>query len=186
MSQQTSPKSGSVRMSTFRWKMLDTSHWRSIWALTLTLKQGLCSAVPPDSALGSKNSHVWIAIDEAQCKKAFRHFRNLLNRAVYGSAVRRHGKRLRVIDVVEKDGDVRWHIHAAIEPPMRLGAAEFERLIHNCWRPTDWGHCRIQVRPDADQEWVAYMLKSSQKSGLENWFDCIDLDCLHNPNCSVM
>jgi hypothetical protein len=25
------------------------------------------------------------------------------------------------------------------------------------------------------------MLKSSQKSGLENWFDCIDLDSLHNP-----
>jgi hypothetical protein len=118
MSQQTSPSSGSVRTSTVRWKMLDTRHWRSICDLTLTLKQGLCSAVPPDNALGSKNSHMWIPIDEAQSKKAFRHFINLLNRAVYGNAVHRHGKRLRVIGVVEKDGDGRWHIHAAIEPPM--------------------------------------------------------------------
>ena len=181
MSQQTSPSSGSVRTSTVRWKMLDTSHWRSICDLTLTLKQGLCSAVPPDNALGSKNSHMWIAIDEAQSKKAFRYFINSLNRAVYGNALRRHGKRLRVIGVVEKNGDGRWHIHAAIEPPTQLDAAEFECLIHERWRRTHWGHCRIQVRPDANQEWVAYMLKSSQKSGLENWFDCIDLDCLHNP-----
>ena len=181
MSQQTSPSSGSVRTSTFDWKMLDTSHWRSVCDFTLTLKQGLCSAVPPDNALGSKNSHMRIAIDEAQSKKAFRHFRNLLNRAVYGNAVHRHGKRLRVIPVVEKNGDGRWHIHGAIEPPTHLGADEFDRLIRECWRRTDWGYCRIQVRPDANQEWVAYMLKTSQKSGLENWFDCIDLVCLHNP-----
>src|SRR5919201_4152600 len=126
MSEPASPNSGSIRTSTVRWKMLDTSHWRSIWDLTLTVKQGLCSAVPPDNALGSKNSHMWFAIDEAQAKKTFRHFINLLNRAVYRNAVHRHGKRLRVIAVVEKDGDGRLHIHAAIEPPMHLGAAEFE------------------------------------------------------------
>ena len=105
----------------------------------------------------------------------------LLNRAVYGNAVRRHDKRLRVIDVVEKDGDGRWHIHAAIEPPTHLGAAKFERLIDQSWHGTHWGHCRLQVRHDANQGWVDYMLKFKQKSGLENWLDCIDLDCLHNP-----
>jgi hypothetical protein len=31
------------------------------------------------------------------CRQAFRHFMNLLNRAVYGAAFRRYGKRLRVI-----------------------------------------------------------------------------------------
>jgi len=55
--------------------------------LTLTLKQ----AWQPDRG-------GWVKIDDYQCRQAFRHFMNLLNRAVYGSAFRRHGKRLRVSD----------------------------------------------------------------------------------------
>jgi hypothetical protein len=58
---------------------------------------------------------------------------NLLNRAVYGVAFRRHGKRFSVLPVLEK-GEVRavalrswergtagrWHIHCAIELPAHM------------------------------------------------------------------
>ena len=54
---------------------------------------------------------------EAQARCAFRHFMNLLNRAVFGNAARRYGKRLRVIAVLEKGLNSPWHYHAAIEPP---------------------------------------------------------------------
>jgi hypothetical protein len=71
---------------------------------------------------------------------------NLLNRAVYGAALRRYGKRLRVLPVLEK-GEVRalalrtlergtsgrWHIHCAIELPSHFGAIALERLIRVCW-----------------------------------------------------
>ena len=62
--------------------LFDTSDWRSIWDLTLTLKQ----ARKTDDGLR------WIRADEYQCREAFRHFMNLLNRAVYGNAYRRNGR----------------------------------------------------------------------------------------------
>ena len=73
----------------------DTSSWGEFCDVTLTLKQ----ALQPDRG-------GWVKIDDYRCRQAFRHFMNLLNRAVYGSAFRRHGKRLRVLPVLEK-GEVR-------------------------------------------------------------------------------
>ncbi len=73
----------------------DTSSWGEFCDVTLTLKQ----AWQPDRG-------GWLKIDDYRCRQAFRHFMNLLNRAVYGSAFRRHGKRLRVLPVLEK-GEVR-------------------------------------------------------------------------------
>jgi hypothetical protein len=97
--------------------LFDTSSWREFCDVTLTLKQG-----------HRADSGSWIKVDHYQCGQAFRHFMNLLNKKVYGSACRRHGKRLRVLPVLEK-GEVRarslrpcergksgqWHIHFAIE-----------------------------------------------------------------------
>src|SRR5208282_5946263 len=83
----------------------------------------------------------WVKIDDYRCREAFRHFMNLLNRAVYGAAFRRYGKRLRVLPVLEK-GEVRaralrswhggtsgrWHIHCAIELPSHFDAVALEGL----------------------------------------------------------
>src|ERR1700676_4845099 len=64
----------------------DTSSWGAFCDVTLTLKQ----ARLPDSG-------GWVKIDDYRCRQAFRHFMNLLNRAVYGAAFRRYGKSLRVL-----------------------------------------------------------------------------------------
>ena len=55
----------------------DTSSWGAFCDVTLTLKQ----ARQPDSG-------GWVKIDDYRCRQAFRHFMNLLNRAVYGAAFR--------------------------------------------------------------------------------------------------
>jgi hypothetical protein len=60
----------------------DTSSWGEFCDVTLTLKQGH----QPDSG-------GWVKIEDYRCRQAFRHFMNLLNRAVYGSAFRRYGGR---------------------------------------------------------------------------------------------
>jgi hypothetical protein len=76
---------------------------------------------------------------------------NLLNRAVYGAAFRRYGKRLRVLPFVEK-GEIRarglraWergtsgrgHIHCAIELPSHFDAIALERLTRVCWAKVEW------------------------------------------------
>jgi hypothetical protein len=153
----------------------DTVHWRSIFDVTLTLKQARKS-----------DTGKLVRIDERECRRAFRHFMNQLNRAVYNSAFRCLGKRIRVIPILEKNAEGRWYYHCAIEPPAhadgtRMDPVSFERLIHDCWAKVDWGYKRILVRDNADRGWIEYMLKPQQKSALEAWSDSIDWDSLHNP-----
>ena len=161
----------------------DTSSWGEFCDVTLTLKQ----ALQPDRG-------GWVKIDDYRCRQAFRHFMNLLNRAVYGSAFRRHGKRLRVLPVLEK-GEVRvralrpwecgasgrWHIHCAIELPSRFDAITLENMIRQCWAKVEWGHGRILVRDGANAGWIDYMLKDRQKSEFDGFLDCIIIESLHNP-----
>jgi len=163
--------------------LFDTSSWGEFCDVTLTLKQGR-------QADGSG----WIKIDPYQCRQAFRHFMNLLNKAVYGSAFRRHGKRLRVLPVLEK-GEVRarslrrwergtsgrWHIHCAIELPPHFDAFALETLIGDCWAKVELGHRRILVRDGANAGWINYMLKDRQKSEFDGLLDCVIIESLHNP-----
>jgi hypothetical protein len=163
--------------------LFDTSSWGEFCDVTLTLKQGR-----QDDGSG------WIKIDHYQCRQAFRHFMNLLNKAVYGSAFRRHGKRLRVLPVLEK-GEVRarslrrwergtsgrWHIHCAIELPPHFDAFALETLIGDCWAKVELGHRRILVRDGANAGWINYMLKDRQKSEFDGLLDCVITESLHNP-----
>jgi hypothetical protein len=119
----------------------------------------------------------WVKIEDYRCREAFRHFMNLLNRAAYGAAFRRYGKRLRVLAVLEK-GEVRartlrswergtsgrWHIHCAIELPSNFDAVALEHLIRDRWAKVQWGHGRILVRDGANAGWISYMLKDRQKA----------------------
>ena len=163
--------------------LFDTSSWGEFCDVTLTLKQGHQPA-----------SGGWVKIEDYRCRQAFRHFMNLLNRAVYGSAFRRYGKRLRVLPVLEK-GEVRaralrswergtsgrWHIHCAIELPSHFDAVGLEKLIRDCWAKVEWGHGRILVRDGANAGWISYMLKDRQKSEFDGFLDCIMIKSLHNP-----
>jgi hypothetical protein len=164
-----------ISINHFFWSdLFNTSDWSSLWDLTLTLKQ----ARKTDDGLR------WVRTDEYQCRAAFRHFMNLLNRSVYGNAFRRHGKQLRVLPILEKEERGRWHFHAAIEPPSHTEPDQFKALISRCWSKVDWGYREIVVRPNADRGWIKYMLKHRQKSAFDAWSDCIDWDSLHNmANC---
>jgi len=161
----------------------DTSSWSKFCDVTLTLKQGH----QPDNG-------GWVKIEDYRCREAFRHFMRLLNRAVYGAAFRRYGKRLRVLPVLEKDEvrarslrpwergtSGRWHIHCAIELPPHFDAVVLESLIRDCWAKVEWGHGRILVRDGANAGWIIYMLKDRQKSEFDGFLDCIIIESLHNP-----
>ena len=150
--------------------LFDTSHWRSVFDVTLTLKQAV-----------EANSGIWVRLDEHQSRTAFRHFVKRLNRAVYGKAASRHQKRLRLIAVLEKDLSGRWHFHAAIEPPAHFSPEQFDEEVRRCWAKTHWAYREVMVRDNADPGWLKYMFKQRQKSGLEHWSDCIDWDTFHNP-----
>jgi len=161
----------------------DTSSWGAFCDVTLTLREARRS-----------DRGGWVKINDYRCRQAFRHFMNLLNRAVYGAAFRRYGKRLRVLPVLEK-GEVRaravrswewgtsgrWHIHCAIELPSHLDGITLEKSIRNCWTKVEWGYGRIPVRDGANAGWINYMLKERQKSVFDWFVDCIIIESLHNP-----
>ena len=151
--------------------LFDTSSWGEFCDVTLTLKQGR-----------QADSGGWIKIDHYRCRQAFRHFMNLLNKAVYGSAFRRYGKRLRVLPVLEK-GELRarslrrcergtsgrWHIHCAIELPPHFDAFALETLIGDCWAKVELGYGRILVRDGANAGWINYMLKRPSEIGVRRF-----------------
>jgi hypothetical protein len=180
-----------LRSEIKQWPKLDTSHWRSVFAVTLTVKQ----ALPSDRG-------GLVPLTEIQAKKELRYFMTRLNRAVYKYAARK-GKKLRAIPIVEKDSNGRWHYHLAIEPPAHLNADQFAAQIISSWSKSPWAHRINNIKPEAVRGWVynafqrkdsalpklnpekdgwrIYLLKKRGKSGLENWVDCIDLDTLNNP-----
>jgi hypothetical protein len=167
--------------------LFDTNSWGAFCDVTLTLKQARQS-----------ESGGWTKVDDYACRQAFRHFVNLLNRAIYGVAFRRYGKRLRVLAVLEK-GELRaralhslergrsgrWHIHCAIELAAHLDAVDLEKLIRDCWARVELGHGRILVRDGANAGWINYMLKGRQKSAFDDVLDCIILESLHNPTADA-
>lgn len=93
----------------------------------------------------------------------FRHFTNVLNQRVYGSAAQRHGKRLPVIPVLEGSALKRLHYHALIDCPRDDLLATFPSLIVRTWMATQWGYNENQVIPSADTGWINYMTKLRDK-----------------------
>ena len=148
--------------------LFDTSHWHSICDLTLTFRQGR-----------KADNGTWVRLDENQAKDAFRFFMRLLNQTVYGKAARRHGKQVNVLPVIEKHAHGRWRLHAAIELPALCTQRWFDETIRECWSRVDWGYEVNFVRDNADRGWLDYILKPWQKSGLENWSDCIVWECIN-------
>jgi len=151
-------------------KFCDTSHWRSVVGLTLNLKQ---SVVTPSGG--------FVRLDELMAKKAFRHYMKLLNRRIYNAAYRHHGKRLRVIPILEKSEEGRWHYHVAIEPPWFMDANSVGDIAMDVWLQTPLGYGHGEISIEVDSGWIAYMAKLRGKSGLEEYFDCIDTEAFYNP-----
>ena len=88
--------------------LFDTSTWGPFCDVTLTLKQARQS-----------EKGAWVKIDDYSCRQAFRHFTNLLNRAVHGAAFRRYGKRLQSCLFLKKARSVpARYVHGSAAGPV--------------------------------------------------------------------
>jgi hypothetical protein len=149
--------------------MCSLSQWSLPFAVTLTMKQARPAAEDPS---------VIVALDRDAAAQNFRHFLDLLNTRIFGTTFKRHGKRLRVIAVIEHDEITRWHYHAAIDCPPHIMPGTFSAMISQCWARTDWGYRETSIKAGADDGWVRYMLKSRTK---DQYDLCIDWLNFHNP-----
>ncbi len=142
-----------------KWWNLELQHFTHPIALTLTLKQ--CIRV----------SEGFVKIDKIAASRNVSHFLNRVNKRVYGTSSRRHGKRLSCLPVVEHDEVHRMHYHLLLDRPGRYTDAEFEALIRECWQKTAWSDKQIYYQADADEGWISYITKHSTKSDFDESID---------------
>lgn len=139
---------------------LAASTWRRPFAVTLSLKQRL-----PDAAG---------RIDTISASQNVRHFANLLGRRCFGSAHKRHGRRIQMFSVIEGGVSKRLHVHAIVDCPRFDLELAFPEVIQTAWRQTKWGYREVDVRP-CDDGWLSYLLKLRDKPDFDislDWQNC--------------
>lgn len=96
-----------------------------------------------------------------------RHFRNLLNRHLFGNAYKRFGKQLAMFVVHEGTTYTRHHIHGVIECPDGWDAKDFMKLVIRIWTQTRFGytehHYEVPATTERESGWVHYCLKKRTK-----------------------
>ncbi|WP_426037955.1 hypothetical protein [Brevundimonas sp. DC300-4] len=139
---------------------LAASYWQRPFAVTLTLKQRL-----PDT--GHR-------IDTISASQNVRHFANLLSRRCFGTAYKRHGRRIQMFSVLESGVKKRLHVHAMVDCPRADLELAFPEVIRAAWGETRWGYRQGDVQPCNDG-WLSYQLKLRDKPEFDialDWQNC--------------
>lgn len=134
--------------------------WTAPHAVTLTMKQ----AIQFHDGRG-------IVLTPEIASQNFRHFLNLLNKRVWGSAAVRFGKSVKCLCVLEGGPGKRYHYHAVIECPRDELVTSFPEMIENAWRRTDWSYHQSDIQPFSDDGWVKYISKFRDKPSYADAFD---------------
>jgi hypothetical protein len=143
-------------------ELVHSTYFENPVALTLTMKKRVA----------------WRVADAIMASRNFRHFRNRLERALFGNAAKRHGKRLKLVAVIETSADQRLHYHCIVDRPSFCSFERFSGIIREQWSKTDFGYYQIDIQDQADDGWTDYILKQRQKCSL---LDSIDWD-----NCNLI
>ena len=114
-------------------------------------------------------------IDDPSSEQNFRHFRNVLNRKVFGNGYKRFNKQLQMLVIREVSSDKRHHLHCVIEQPQKYEFEEFVSLIHSVWSVTKFGYDQIHIEKPSSQQredgWLNYIMKDRTKVSLDTSID---------------
>lgn len=125
-----------------------------------------------------------IRLDDIISEQNFRHFRNVLNRKVFGNGYRRFGKELQMLVVREVSTNQRHHIHCVIELPQRYEFQTFKNLIFDVWRSTDFGYEEIHIEKPSSKEredgYLGYIMKKRTKVSFEQSIDWMNSSVLYH------
>lgn len=125
-----------------------------------------------------------IRLDDIISEQNFRHFRNVLNRKVFGNGYRRFGKELQMLVVREVSTNQRHHIHCIIEFPQRYEFSTFKNLIFDVWRNTDFGYEEIHIEKPSSKEredgYLGYIMKKRTKVSFEQSIDWMNSSVLYH------
>jgi hypothetical protein len=128
-------------------------------AVTLTLK--------PYRVLATNTGEVREALTSIEASATCRHFLNRLNGSIYGNAVKRSGKSITAIPVLEGQGSAKLlHYHCALGGfPLTICDKAIAAKITNAWHLTPFGNEQVDIQPMHSSRWLTYMGK---EIGLRN------------------
>ena len=114
-------------------------------------------------------------LDNISSVQNFKHFKNKLNKKVFGNGYKRFNKQLEMLVIHEGTNQIRHHLHCIIEQPKRFGFDEFVSLIETEWLSTKFGYNRIHVEkptsPERVDGWLNYIMKDRTKIDLSSSID---------------
>ena len=123
-------------------------------------------------------------IDDFQSEQNFKHFRNVLNRKVFGNGYKRFNKQLQMLVIREVSSDKRHHLHCVVEQPKRYEFDEFVSLINSVWSVTKFGYDQIDIEKPSSQQredgWLDYIMKDYTKVSLSTSIDYVNSTVLSN------
>ena len=157
----------SIQQSVRKWVNIDD--WNHPFAVTLTLKQ----RIGGDGGISAASE----SLTPETASRNLRHFLNVMNKQVYGSAAQRHGKRLPILPVLEGGRGKRLHYHLIINCPRDDLIEAFPAMIILNWRKTLWGYDQTDVKP-CNQGWLNYMTKLRDKPDFASSIDWMNTNRL--------
>lgn len=137
---------------------------------------------PLNVTLTEKQTFNGIRLDDITSEQNFRHFRNVLNRKVFGNGYRRFGIELQMLVIREVSVNHRHHIHCIIELPQRYEFVTFVNLINDVWSKTDFGYDEVHIEKPSSQQredgWLEYIMKKRTKVSFEHSIDWMNSSVL--------
>lgn len=119
--------------------------------VTLSVKQGI-----------QNSAGTFIAGSPEVYDRVFAALMSEVNLRLYGKRRwRRNRKRLLNISTVERSKGGLWHLHACIRRPEHVSIGEFENILRNCWRKSQWYMPVFEVA-EFRNNGVRYILKGGQ------------------------
>jgi hypothetical protein len=161
------------RKAYLNWLLEDATSYTH--AVTLTLK--------PYRTVLSPKGQLCIALTPIEAQQNFQFFLKRLNASLFGNQVKRYGKSVSVLPVLEGDGrDHLLHYHCAIGNfPAALPQRGIQAKIIASWHQTPFGNDQVHIQPFRNSGWLSYIAK---QIGTRNE-DAVDIQNLRRPNASL-
>ena len=107
------------------------------------------------------HKEISVGITTGNIRDNYRHFLNVLNRAIYKRQARNKGLSVTNIACYEFSESHRYHIHAIIGRPNQVNDDTFREYIASSWDKTHWGYGVGDMVAESDDGWLRYITKLS-------------------------
>lgn len=114
--------------------------------------------------------------EAAQARKTFRHFWNLVDKAIYGKAAGRHNKRCERACFIEGSDISNAHYHVILKTPATISQDSYKQILKLIWQDLgNTGKYGIIKNTNSNEGWASYISKGMKWRNV----DALDVETTH-------